>query len=131
MPRVKRGSKRRERRKKILGLAKGYFLTKGKLYRSAKESVDRAGNFAYVGRRNKKRDFRRLWIIRINAAARLHDLSYSQFIAGLRRAGIVLDRKSLSEIAIHDPAAFDKLVELAKANLHPDLAAQGRKAAAK
>ena len=114
MPRVKRGSKRRERRKKILGLAKGYFLTKGKLYRSAKESVDRAGNFAYVGRRNKKRDFRRLWIIRINAAARLHDLSYSQFIAGLRRAGIVLDRKSLAEIAATDPAAFELLVQSAR-----------------
>ena len=114
MPRVKRGSKRRERRKKILGLAKGYFLTKGKLYRSAKESVDRAGNFAYVGRRNKKRDFRRLWIIRINAAARLHDLSYSQFIAGLRRAGIVLDRKSLAEIAATDPAAFEALVKSAR-----------------
>jgi large subunit ribosomal protein L20 len=114
VPRVKRGSKRRERRKKILGLAKGYFLTKGKLYRSAKESVDRAGNFAYVGRRNKKRDFRRLWIIRINAAARLHDLSYSQFIAGLRRAGIALDRKSLAEIAATDPAAFGALVQSAK-----------------
>jgi len=114
VPRVKRGSKRRERRKKILGLAKGYFLTKGKLYRSAKESVDRAGNFAYVGRKNKKRDFRRLWIIRINAAARLHDMSHSQFIAGLRRAGIVLDRKSLAEIAATDPAAFGALVESAR-----------------
>ena len=114
MPRVKRGSKRRDRRKKILGLAKGYFLTKGKLYRSAKESVDRAGNFAYVGRKNKKRDFRRLWIIRINAAARLHDLSYSQFIAGLKRAGIGLDRKTLADIAATDPAAFGALVESAK-----------------
>jgi large subunit ribosomal protein L20 len=114
VPRVKRGSKRRERRKKILGLAKGYFLTKGKLYRSAKESVDRAGNFAYVGRKNKKRDFRRLWIIRINAAARLHDLSYSQFIAGLRRAGIELDRKSLAEIAATDQAAFAELVKSAR-----------------
>ena len=114
MPRVKRGSKRRERRKKILGLAKGYFLTKGKLYRSAKESVDRAGNFAYVGRRNKKRDFRRLWIIRINAAARLHEMSYSQFIAGLAKANIELDRKSLSEIAALDPAAFDAVVAAVK-----------------
>ena len=114
MPRVKRGSKRRERRKKILSLAKGYFLTKGKLYRSAKESVDRAGNFAYVGRKNKKRDFRRLWIIRINAAARMHDLSYSQFIAGLRRAGVALDRKSLAEIAATDAAAFAALVQSAK-----------------
>jgi large subunit ribosomal protein L20 len=115
MPRVKRGSKRRERRKKLLTRAKGYFLTKGKLYRSAKEAVDRAGNFAYVGRKRKKRDFRRLWIIRINAAARLHDLSYSQFIAGLRRAGVELDRKSLAEVAARDPQAFSKLVESAKA----------------
>jgi len=115
MPRVKRGSKRREKRKKILSLAKGYFLTKGKLYRSAKESVDRAGNFAYVGRRLKKRDFRRLWIIRINAAARLHDISYSRLMAGLKRAGVDLDRKSLAELATRDPAAFGKLVESAKA----------------
>jgi large subunit ribosomal protein L20 len=115
MPRVKRGNKRRERRKKILGLAKGYFLTKGKLYRSAKESIERAGNFAYVGRRNKKRDFRRLWIRRINAAARLHDLSYSQFIAGLKRAGVDLDRKSLADLAVRDPQGFGRLVESAKA----------------
>ena len=114
MPRVKRGSKRRERRKKMLGLAKGYFLTKGKLYRSAKEAIDRAGNFAYVGRRNKKRDFRRLWIIRINAAARVHDMSYSQFIAGLKRAGVDLDRKSLADLAVKDPGAFGRLVESAK-----------------
>ena len=87
MPRVKRGNKRRERRKKILSLAKGYFLTKGKLYRSAQESIMRAGNFAYAGRKRKKRDFRRLWIIRINAATRALDMSYSQFIAGLKRAG--------------------------------------------
>jgi large subunit ribosomal protein L20 len=115
MPRVKRGSKRRAKRKKLLSLAKGYFLNKGKLYRAAKEAVDRAGNFSYVGRRNKKRDFRRLWIIRINAAARLHDLSYSQFVAGLRRAGVELDRKSLADLAVKDPAAFGKLVESAKA----------------
>jgi len=114
MPRVKRGSKRRERRKKILSLAKGYFLTKGKLYRSAKESIERAGNFAYVGRKNKKRDFRRLWIIRINAAARAHDMSYSQFIAGLKRAGVDLDRKSLADIAAQDPQGFSRLVESAK-----------------
>jgi len=114
MPRVKRGSKRRERRKKILGLAKGYFLTKGKLYRSAQESIMRAGNFAYTGRKLKKRDFRRLWIVRINAAARLHDMSYSQFIAGLKRAGVDLDRKSLAEIAARDPKAFGALVESAR-----------------
>ena len=115
MPRVKRGSKRRERRKKLLGLAKGYFLNKSKLYRAAQQAVDRAGNFAYVGRRRKKRDFRRLWIIRINAAARSHELSYSQFIAGLKRAGVELDRKSLADLAATDPAAFAKLVESAKA----------------
>ena len=115
MPRVKRGSKRRERRKKILRLAKGYFLNKSKLYRAAKEAVDRAGNFAYVGRKRKKRDFRRLWIIRINAAARQHDLSYSQFIAGLRHAGVELDRKSLADLAVKDPQAFGKLVDSAKA----------------
>jgi large subunit ribosomal protein L20 len=115
MPRVKRGSKRRDKRKKLLTLAKGYFLTKGKLYRSAKEAVDRAGNFAYVGRKRKKRDFRRLWIIRINAAARQHDLSYSQFIAGLKRAGVDLDRKSLADIAARDPQAFTALVQSAKA----------------
>jgi large subunit ribosomal protein L20 len=114
MPRVKRGSKRRHRRKKILGLAKGYFLTKSKLYRSAKEAIERAGNFAYVGRRRKKRDFRRLWIIRINAAARMHDITYSQFIAGLKRAGVDLDRKSLAEIAATDPPAFTALVESAR-----------------
>ena len=114
MPRVKRGSKRRERRKKLLGLAKGYFLTKGKLYRSAKEAVDRAGNFAYVGRKRKKRDFRRLWIIRINAAARLHEMSYSQLIAGLRRAGLALDRKSLADIAATDAAGFAALVQSAR-----------------
>ncbi len=116
MPRVKRGSRRRERRKKLLSLAKGYFLNKGKLYKFAKEAVDRAGNFAYVGRKRKKRDFRRLWIIRINAAARLHDLSYSQFMAGLRRAGVELDRKSLADLAVRDPDGFGRLVESAKAS---------------
>jgi large subunit ribosomal protein L20 len=115
MPRVKRGSSRREQRKKVLRLTKGFFLNKGKLYRAAKEAADRAGNFAYAGRRRKKRDFRRLWIIRINAATRSHDVSYSQFIAGLKRAGIALDRKSLADLAVKDPQAFGKLVESAKA----------------
>lgn len=114
MPRVKRGNKRRERRKKLLSLAKGFFLNKGKLYRAAKEAVDRAGNFAYVGRKRKKRDFRRLWIVRINAAARQHELSYSQFISGLKRAGVELDRKSLADIAARDPQAFAKLAESAR-----------------
>jgi large subunit ribosomal protein L20 len=115
MPRVKRGAKRRNKRKKVLALAKGFFLTKSKLYRSAKEAVDRAGNFAYVGRKRKKRDFRRLWIIRINAAARAHDMSYSQLIAGLKRAGVELDRKSLADIAARDAKAFEALVASAKA----------------
>ena len=117
MPRVKRGAKRRNKRKKVLALAKGFFLTKSKLYRSAKEAVDRAGNFAYVGRKRKKRDFRRLWIIRINAAARAHDMSYSQLIAGLKRAGVELDRKVLSDIATREPEAFKQLVEQAQAAL--------------
>jgi large subunit ribosomal protein L20 len=117
MPRVKRGNKRRERRKKILGLAKGYFLTKSKLYRSAQQAIDRAGNFAYVGRKRKKRDFRRLWIVRINAAARANEISYSQFMAGLKRAGVELDRKSLAEIAAKDPAAFGALVQSARTAL--------------
>jgi len=117
MPRVKRGNKRRERRKKILSLAKGYFLTKGKLYRSAQESIMRAGNFAYVGRHNKKRDFRRLWIIRINAAARKEGLSYNQFLSGMRKANIELDRKVLADIAVNDPAAFSVIAAQAKAAL--------------
>jgi large subunit ribosomal protein L20 len=115
MPRVKRGSKRRDKRRKLLSRAKGYFLGKSKLYKFAKESVDRAGNFAYVGRKRKKRDFRRLWIIRINAAARMHEMTYSQFMAGLKGAGIALDRKSLAELAATDAAAFGRLVQSAKA----------------
>ena len=114
MPRVKRSTNRRDKRRKVLKLAKGFFLTKSKLYRSAKESVDRAGNFAYAGRRLKKRDFRRLWITRINAAARQHDISYSKFIAGLKLAGVDLDRKSLADIAVRDPQGFARLVESAR-----------------
>ena len=117
MPRVKRGSKRRDRRKKILAQAKGYFLNKSKLYRAAKEAIERAGNFAFVGRKRKKRDYRRLWIVRINAAARANDITYSQFMAGLKRAGVDLDRKSLAEIAARDSAAFGALVQSAKAAL--------------
>ena len=117
MPRVKRGSKRRDRRKKILAQAKGYFLNKSKLYRAAKEAIERAGNFAFVGRKRKKRDYRRLWIVRINAAARANDITYSQFMAGLKRAGVELDRKSLAEIAARDSAAFGALVQSAKAAL--------------
>jgi len=115
MPRVKRGSARRDKRKKLLALTKGFFLGKSKLYRFAKEAADRAGNFAYTGRKRKKRDFRRLWIIRINAATRAHDMSYSQFIAGLKRAGVELDRKVLADVAARDPQAFAQLVEKARA----------------
>ena len=109
MPRVKRGTVRRAARKKLAKLTKGYFLTKSKLYRSMKEAADRAGRFAYRDRRRRKRDFRRLWIIRISAAARLHDLSYSQFIHGLKKLGIELDRKMLSQMAARDAAAFAEL----------------------
>ncbi len=117
MPRVKRGNKRVQRRKKILGLAKGYRLTKSKLHRSAKESVDRALRFAYRDRRAKKRDFRSLFIIRLGAAARENNLSYSRFIGGLRKAGITLDRKVLAEIAIKDPETFAKIADSARAAL--------------
>src|SRR5467141_175352 len=109
MPRAKRGNKRLERRKKILKLAKGYRGTKSKLYRSAKESVERGLNFAYTGRKLKKRDFRSLWIIRIGAAARLNGLNYSQFMHGLKVAGINLDRKILADLAVNEPNAFAEL----------------------
>jgi len=114
MPRAKRGNKRLEKRKKILALAKGYRGTKSKLYRSAKESVERALNFAYTGRKLKKRDFRKLWIVRINAACRLNDLKYSQFIHGLTLAGIELDRKVLADMAVKQPEAFAAVAGQAK-----------------
>ena len=117
MPRVKRGSKRVQRRKKILTLAKGYRLTKSKLHRSAKESVDRALRFSYRDRRAKKRDFRSLFIVRVGAAARLNDLSYSRFMSGLKKASVLLDRKILAEIAIKDPDTFTQLAQTAKAAL--------------
>jgi large subunit ribosomal protein L20 len=109
MPRAKRGNKRLERRKKILKLAKGYRGTKSKLYRSAKESVERGLNFAYTGRKLRKRDFRSLWIVRIGAAARLNGLSYSEFMHGLKLAGIELDRKILADLAAKQPEAFTAL----------------------
>lgn len=109
MARVKRGSVRRATRKKLSKLTKGFFLTKSKLYRSMKESADRAGRFAYRDRRRRKRDFRRLWILRINAAARQHELTYSQFMHGLKKLGSELDRKSLAEIAARDAAGFAAL----------------------
>jgi large subunit ribosomal protein L20 len=114
MPRAKRGNKRLEKRKKILALAKGYRGTKSKLYRSAKESVERGLNFAYTGRKLKKRDFRKLWIVRINAACRLNDIKYSQFIHGLNLAEIALDRKVLADIAVKQPEAFATIVGQAK-----------------
>src|ERR1700757_3967010 len=113
MPRVKRGTVRRAKRKKLLGLAKGYYANKSKLYRSAKESVDTALKYAFVGRRNKKRDFRRLWVMRINAAAREHGLTYSQLISGLKAAGNTLDRKSLADLAVSSPASFGRLARIA------------------
>src|SRR5512144_2881850 len=115
MPRVKRGSVRRAKRKKLLGLAKGYYANKSKLYRAAKESVDTALKYAFVGRRNKKRDFRRLWVVRINAAARENGLTYGQLINGLKLAGIGLDRKTLADLAVTQPAAFARVAEQAKA----------------
>ncbi len=114
MPRVKRGTKRHAKRLKILKRAKGFVLTKSKLYRSAKESVERAQKYAYRDRRTRKRDFRSLWIVRIGAAARLHDLSYSQLIHGLKLAGVELDRKILAEIAVKDAAGFGALAGQAK-----------------
>lgn len=114
MSRVKRGNKRLRRRKKILGQAKGYWGTKSKLHRAAKEQVMRSLSYAYRDRRQRKRDFRRLWIIRINAAARQCDLSYSQFVHGLQAAGVELDRKALADIAVRDPKGFEKLAETAR-----------------
>ncbi len=109
MPRVKRGTVRRANRKKLAKLTKGYFLNKSKLYRSMKEAADKAGRYAYRDRRRRKRDFRRLWILRISAAARLHELTYSQFIYGLKKLGVELDRKMLAEMAVKDQAAFADL----------------------
>jgi large subunit ribosomal protein L20 len=117
MPRVKRGTVRRAKRKKLLSRAKGFYQTKSKLYRAAKESVDTALKYAYVGRKNKKRDYRRLWVVRINAAAREHGLTYSQLIRGLKAAGSALDRKMLADMAATAPAAFAKVAAQAKASL--------------
>jgi large subunit ribosomal protein L20 len=114
MPRVKRGTKRRQRRKKILERASGYFLTKSKLYRAAKESVERGLKFAYSGRKQKKRQYRSIWIVRIGAASRAQGISYNQFISGLKKAGVELDRKILADIASNDSAGFLALCETAK-----------------
>jgi large subunit ribosomal protein L20 len=117
VPRVKRGTNRRDSRHKTLDLASGYFLTKSKLYRAAQEAVERALKFAYTGRKRKKRDFRRIWIVRINAACREAGISYSQFMHGLKLADIGLDRKVLAEVAMDDPAAFMLIIEQAKSVL--------------
>ena len=114
MPRVKRGTVRRAERKKLAKLTKGYFLNRSKLYRAMKEAADRAGRFAYRDRRRRKRDFRRLWIIRIGAAARLNQLTYSQFINGLKNLNIGLDRKMLAEMAVRDVAGFAELAAKVK-----------------
>jgi large subunit ribosomal protein L20 len=119
MPRVKRGTVRRAKRKKLLGLAKGYYARKSKLYRSAKEAVDTALKYAFVGRRNKKRDFRRLWIVRINAAAREQGLTYAQLMRGLKNAGVEIDRKMLADLAVKEPAAFAKIAAQAKDAVAP------------
>jgi large subunit ribosomal protein L20 len=117
MPRVKRGTKRRQKRKKILDRASGYFLTKSKLYRAAKESVERGLKFAYSGRKQRKRQFRSLWIVRIGAAAKLNGMSYNRFIHGLKVAGVELDRKILADLAVNDPSGFAGLASQAKTAL--------------
>ncbi len=117
MPRVKRGFKARRRRNKVLKLAKGYRGARSKLFRSATEAVDRALNYAYRDRRVKKRDFRALWIARINAAARDNGLSYSRLIYGLKQADVALDRKIMADLAVNDPAGFTVVAEAAKAQL--------------
>ena len=114
MPRVKRGTVRRAKRKRLLSRAKGFFLTKSKLYRSAQQAVDKALGYAFVGRRNKKRDFRRLWIVRINAAARENTFTYRQLIQGLKLANIEIDRKHLADMAVSDAPAFAQIVEQAR-----------------
>jgi large subunit ribosomal protein L20 len=114
MPRVKRGPKRAAKRKKILKLSSGYFGVKSNAYRMAKQQVDKSLAYAYRDRRARKREMRRLWIVRINAAARLHGLSYSRLIAGLKAAGSELDRKMLADLAVRDEQAFAALAELAK-----------------
>ena len=118
MARIKGAMMTRKRRKKVLKLAKGYFGAKSKLFKTAKEAVMKSGQYAYIGRRQRKRDFRRLWIARINAAAKMNGMNYSTFMNGLKKAGIELNRKSLSEMAIHEPAAFAAVVEKAKAALY-------------
>ena len=117
MARIKGAMMTRTRRKKVIKLAKGYFGGKSKLFKTAKEAVMKSGQYAYIGRRQRKRDFRRLWIARINAAAKLNGMNYSTFMNGLKKAGITMNRKMLAELAVSDAAAFTALVEKAKAAL--------------
>lgn len=117
MPRVKRGFKARQRRNKVLKLAKGYRGARSKLFRSATEAVDRALNYAFRDRRVKKRDFRALWIARINAAARINGLSYSKLIHGLKQAKVEVDRKVMADLAVSDPSGFAEIASLAKASI--------------
>jgi len=117
MARIKGAVVTRKRRKKVLRMAKGYYGAKSRLFKTAKQAVMKSGQYAYIGRKQRKRDFRRLWITRINAASKANGMNYSTFINGLKRANIDLNRKMLSEIAIADPAAFTALVEQAKAAL--------------
>jgi large subunit ribosomal protein L20 len=123
MARVKRGVTARARHKKVLAKAKGYYGARSRVYRVAKQAVIKAAQYAYRDRRNRKREFRALWIIRVNAAARLHDMSYSAFMNGLKKSGITLDRKVLADIAVYDKAGFAALVEQAKAGLTQQAAA--------
>lgn len=117
MPRVKRSTNRRDSRRKTLELASGFFLTKSKLYRAAQEAVEKSLRYGYVGRKRKKRDFRSLWIIRINAACKANGISYSKFMGALKNAGIELNRKVLADMAANDEAAFLQIIEKAKAAL--------------
>ena len=117
MARVKRAMMTRKRRKQVMKLAKGYFGGKSKLFRTAKEAVMKSGQYAYIGRKQRKRDFRRLWITRISAAAKINGMNYSTFMNGLKKAGICLNRKMLAELAVNDKAAFTQLTELAKSKI--------------
>jgi large subunit ribosomal protein L20 len=117
MPKVRSNVARLKRKNKIMQAAKGARGGRSKLYKSAKETVERGLRYAYRDRRRKKRDFRQLWIVRINAAARLHDLSYSRFVAGLKKAGVEINRKWLADLAVRDPTAFGEIAEVAKKSL--------------
>ena len=117
MARIKGATMTRKRRNKVMKMAKGYYGSKSKLFKTAKQAVMKSGQYAYIGRKQKKRDFRRLWITRISAACKMNGMNYSTFMNGLNKAGVTLNRKMLSEIAIADPAAFTALTEKAKAAL--------------